>query len=960
MITTPYKILMLEDDQNCFLLVQEMLSCARADEFSLQWCDRLDKAREHLSREPVDLVLLDLHLSDSQGLATFAVLHELVPRVPIVILSGADVVPLAVEAVKLGAEDYLVKGALTGDLLVRVLNYAVIRSKVREDLRAREERYSQVIEQTGHAICDGDIKAGTVMWLGAIEQIAGYTREELSPSGLAGWWEKIYPEDRAEVMRLHREGGVSKHPQYYIEYRVRNKQGAVVYIEETGIFQYEQGKSVRFLATLKDITGRKNFENELMQHNEFLSQVIESLTYPFYVLDASTGKVLLANSAGRELMFWEGVQCCAAPHVPGEMVFDKHVAPLEEIKKEKKALIREHVHLNREGQKRFREVHDYPILDRGGEVLYLVEYGLDITERRLVEQRLQEERDRAQRYLDTAGVMMVVVDPTQRVTLINKKGCEVLGYPEQEIVGRDWFDLTISSEEREKLRQYFVSLMNGVVFSDAHENKVVTKSGQIKIIAWKNVLLRAENGEILGTLSSGEDITERKKMQDDLVRANYQLSEQEKKLRILLEIHSAANEDLREAQKQLIKRQQELIEQKSREEKLRKDAEAATRAKGQFLANMSHEVRTPLNSIIGFMNLLRKTSLTDKQSKYAENVYVSGKYLLAIINDILEFEKVLSGKITMEETEFDFSQLVGELVGVLRQEHEKKPVALEYDLSADIPTVLWGDPERLRQILHNLLNNAFKFTTQGRIHIAATRADEPEDDFTFPLKVIVSDTGIGIPGEKKFAIFDAFTQADDSVTRKYGGTGLGLTICAAYVKMMMGRIWVESELGKGSRFVFVVNLKKKPTSGSARHLLQSGSSLAAAPFKGIRILVAEDHEETRKDIYKMAVFLGLDVDFAYDGNYAVEKIKSSAYDLCLMDIKMPCLGGIEATSLIRRDVSREIPIIALTEADFLKNREACLSAGMNDFLAKPVSLEQLKARIQEHVLNKRSGEGPLF
>lgn len=949
MVIVPNKILMVEDDDSYFLLIQEMLSCSLANEFEVQRLDSLGNALDYLTRESADIVLLDLNLPDSQGIETFNRLSAGIPQTPIVILSGGEDVELAVEAVHGGAEDYLVKGQVNGDLLIRVLHYALARKKTREDLRSSEERYSLVIEQTGRVVYDCDLKTGDVTWLGMVEKITGYPRAEFREFNLVRWWDLIHPDDRPVVERMHRRRGAGS-THYALEYRIRRKDGAFVYVEENGTFVSINGCPARLLATLTEITSRKQFELDLRQHNEFLNQVIESLAHPFCVINVHTGERVLANSAARRVNFWQGIQC--HPDRQGASGGGVHAFPVDEVKQSKAAFVAEHVHVGENGRTTHVEIHGYPVLDNHGDVAYLIEYGIDITERRQAERRLKEERDRAQTYLDTVGVMMVALDVNQEVTLINEKGCSVLGFTEAEVVGKKWAETFVSPHEQEMSRRYISDLLAGRSGTNSSERRIVTKNGEEKIIAWKTVILRDASGAIVGVLSSGEDITAQKKMHDELLKANAQLSEQEKKLRMLLEMHTVANDDLRQAKDQLIARQTELLAQKEKEERLRKDAEAATLAKSQFLTNMSHEVRTPLNSVIGFMTLLRRTTLTDKQRKYAENVIISGKYLLTIINDILEYEKVFSGRIVLEETEINLSSLIGELVTVLRGEHEKKPVVLDYHMAADIPATLWGDPVRLRQIIHNLLNNAYKFTPSGKIDVTVEKAVDlkAKDDF-FPLRFSVADTGIGIPADKFSKIFEAFTQADDSVTRKYGGTGLGLTICAAYVQMMGGRIWVESEVGKGSRFIFEIQIRQTPpvsVTAAGAPVTVPADERHIVP-EGIRILIADENEEARQGICAMAVPLGWVVDFVQDGQSALDKIRVGMYDICFLAVKMPLLSGIEVTHLVRQDGRSQLPLIALTDADFFKNREACLAVGMNDYLARPVSLEKFKERVIEYV-----------
>jgi signal transduction histidine kinase/CheY-like chemotaxis protein len=385
----------------------------------------------------------------------------------------------------------------------------------------------------------------------------------------------------------------------------------------------------------------------------------------------------------------------------------------------------------------------------------------------------------------------------------------------------------------------------------------------------------------------------------------------------------------------------------------------ASRAKSEFLANMSHELRTPMNGIIGMSDLALSSDLTGEQRDYLTTLRGSANTLLAILNDILDFSKIESRKLELESMPFSLRDEIGDMLRPHAVSADQKGLELICDIAADVPTAIVGDPVRLKQIVGNLVGNAIKFTDRGHV-VVKIREELRRDDLTM-LHVVVRDTGIGIPSDKHQAIFEPFRQADGSTTRRFGGTGLGLTISATLVRLMGGRIWVESEPGAGSAFHFTAGftrvLSGDPRDGRKKVEVLSRatpprpqSAVATKPARRARILLAEDNVVNQRVAAGLLTKRGHDVTIAQDGREALARFDRESFDIVLMDVQMPDIGGIEATQAIRmreRGTGRHIRIVAMTAHAMNGDRERCLTAGMDGYLSKPVDQHMLFAVVEQ-------------
>lgn len=549
--------------------------------------------------------------------------------------------------------------------------------------------------------------------------------------------------------------------------------------------------------------------------------------------------------------------------------------------------------LNKEGDVFAIEISIIPIT-RNGETFF-VSFIHDISNRKKAERIRKIQEEKYQNIIANMNLGLIEVDNNEIIQYANQSFSTISGYEVSELIGKNAANYFVLGKNLDSAKNKNEIRKQGV--SDIYQLQVKNKNGELKWWAISGAPNYDDKGNVIGSIGIHLDITDQKQLEIDLEKEKFNAIE-------------------------------------------------SSKAKEIFLANMSHEIRTPLNAIIGFLRELNKLELTELQKKYIDNSTIASKHLLAIINNILDLSKIEAGEMSLEEENFVIKDSISNVSTILLPMLEQKGLYLNVSLSEKTKKVLIGDALRLQQILFNLIGNAIKFTSKGSISINCEVVNENQN--SQELKISVTDTGVGMESSFVDNIFNKFSQEDKSITRKYGGTGLGLSITKELVKLMNGRIEIESEKHKGTTFHIYIQFNI----GDQDHFEDQNSVKEISRIDNISILLVEDNYLNRMIAQNSLQYYDCQVTEAENGLEAIEILKNNQFDIILMDIQMPEMGGIEATEIIRKELNLSTPIIALTANAFKTEIDKCRTAGMDDFVSKPFDEDVLIEMIAKYTVNK--------
>ena len=668
-----------------------------------------------------------------------------------------------------------------------------------------------------------------------------------------------------------------------------------------------ESQSAQTTATLGQVS--ENLQTEIAQRERTERALLDARAQYVSLIESLSLHVIRKDAKGR--FVYASPSFCALVGKPLEQIrgrtdrdlfpeelAEKYIRDDRSVMDSKTAFEDVESHPGPAGRKMYVQVMKTPIFDSQGEVIGVQGLFWDVTARKSAEIAMRESEARKRAIFEAAMDCIIFIDQDGRIVEFNPSSERTFGYSRVEVIGQEMTDVFVPAGSRKRFRGNLLGYSSegkmGSMLGRRLETPMTRKNGDEFAAELFTQPIPLDPGGT-GFAVFIRDITQRK-MQEDALR------------------------------------------------KAVEAAESANKSKGLFLANMSHEIRTPMNAIIGMTEFVLDTQLTTEQREYLVMVLESSNSLLALLNDILDFSKIEAGKMDLEELPFNLRQWLAESTKSMAFRAKQKDLFIRCVIDPTTPDHLLGDPHRLRQILLNLLSNAIKFTERGGItvKVSPSRLDEGSVLLLFQIR----DTGIGIPPEKCKTIFQEFEQADNSTKRRFGGTGLGLSICRRLVDLMQGRIDVKSVANEGSVFYFTARLGLRDNLVSTLEESlpeESAAGTTAAAVPSLKILLAEDSPMNQRLASGLLERKGHRVVVAADGKQAVEMFQRESFDLVLMDVQMPEMDGFEATVAIRaaEDRGRHVPIIAMTAHAMKGDRELCLEAGMDDYLAKPIRASEL-------------------
>ncbi|MBC7722026.1 MAG: PAS domain S-box protein, partial [Pedobacter sp.] len=799
-----------------------------------------------------------------------------------------------------GQPIYNTSGKLTGFF---ALEEDITKEKENQKrLKASELKFWIALEKIYENAWEHDFTTGKTSFSKSNNDFWGYTNNELTDN-VDLWLESIYKDDVHLITDNYAKYLTKEIDSHNLEYRIVHKDGTVKWVMDRGVVieKSVDGKPLRTIGTHTDITQTKLTETELdrrIKQFKSLSENIPGVIYEYeFREDGSEG--LRYISPAIERVF--GIKLNDFDNYLNYIHPDDRTRILQKNDYCKKTLTPFYdesiLTVPGVGTKWHAVYSSFSYISQTGAKVF-TGFMMDITERKNAEDILRTNEEKYRSIIANMKLGLMEVDNDSNIIYTNNSFCDMSGYSLKELLGNKATTLFTSAQNVALLDEKKEKRNKGI--ADAYQIDIIDKNKNIKWWLISSAPSYSDIGVQIGSIGIYLDITEQKKLELELIEARVQ-------------------------------------------------AEQLAKTKEVFLANMSHEIRTPMNAIIGMSNQLGKTSLEPQQKFYLDTVHSAADNLLVIINDILDLSKIEAGKLSLENVGFEPKTLLSKAIQVLAYRAEEKGLELINSHFDDgISDILIGDHYRLNQVLLNLISNALKFTEKGTIDLVFKLIKN--DNTSQTIQVEVSDTGIGMEQSFVKQLFDKFSQEYKSISRRYGGTGLGMSICKQLIELMGGSITAKSKKGEGTTISFIIKFKK----GTKKDLPKKETIQVSETFlTGKKILVVDDNDMNRLVASIILQNYGAEIIEAINGEQAIEKVTQQKCDVVLMDIHMPGINGFDATRIIRK-INNNIPIIALTANAIKGESEKCIESGMNDYIPKPFKEEELLKTIAKWLGKKVS------
>jgi PAS domain S-box-containing protein len=769
---------------------------------------------------------------------------------------------------------------------IDLLQALILKKEIEE---AKSDNYEKkllfALEKMGDNVWMHDYKKNTTNF--SHQKRAFIELENSSLSIAEQWWNAVHPDDVSLLQHQDKQYRSKEIDHHITEYRIKDKYGKYKWILDRGVVTDKDadGFPLKIFGTHTDITKLKETEEEFNKQRNFYESILNSIPTDIAVFDASH-KYLFVNPIGikdDELRKWiigkTDEEYCEYKNKNLDIALERRTI-FNKVIESKKQLSWEETLIRPNGKAEYHLRNLFPVLNKENEVKLVIGFGLNITDRKQIEDKLLLNEKRYRDLFNYSQALICTHDLEGKLLSVNPAICSIIGYTSEELIGRNIKEFV----PQDKISQFDEQYLQNVLTTGKAEGVfiIICKNGEHIYLLYQNYMVE-ETSRTPYIIGFSQDITNRIKAERELIKA-------------------------------------------------KEETERASRVKEVFLANISHEIRTPMNGILGIGGLLYKTNLNPKQEEYTKLILESADNLLHIVNDVLDFTKIESGKIELESIPFLLEEKISNTLKTFIFKIEEKGLELVFDNQVPTDTVLVGDPFRLGQVLNNLISNALKFTESGKITVRAAQIHEVNQLPIF--EFIVSDTGIGISPENLANIFEEFVQASSETSRKYGGTGLGLTITKNLIEMQGGTIKAESTLNKGTKFI----VRLPYQIGENSMLTNSKEEVAFTQIDKKRILVAEDVTINQIIVKQILEEWGHEVVLVSNGQEAFDAHKKKDFDLILMDIHMPEVDGYEATQMIRHmgdTIKAAVPIVALTANAFKQETDRFAEAGFNDYITKP-------------------------